>query len=213
MESNAKKTTKWARYVVVGVLALAAFAMLGVKLQTNISAFAHNAQTTFDSPDDAGAALAKAAKSDDETGLAEILGINTKTLLTTGDNETDKATMETFASKYQKMNRWIDMTDGSRVLYVGADNFAFPVPLAKNPSGRWYFDGIAGAEEVGPAISGATSCSPWTLALQLPTRKMSTSPAPARRKSTRSGSSAARVSRTACIGPRRKRMSPAPWEF
>ena len=148
MESNAKKTTKWARYVVVGVLALAAFAMLGVKLQTNISAFAHNAQTTFDSPDDAGAALAKAAKSDDETGLAEILGINTKTLLTTGDNETDKATMETFASKYQKMNRWIDMTDGSRVLYVGADNFAFPVPLAKNPSGRWYFDGIAGAEEV-----------------------------------------------------------------
>jgi len=46
------------------------------------------------------------------------------------------------------MNRWVDMTDGSRVLYVGADNFAFPVPLAKNSSGQWYFDGVAGAEEI-----------------------------------------------------------------
>ena len=53
-----------------------------------------------------------------------------------------------FATKYAKMNRWVDMTDGSRVLYIGADNFAFPVPLAKNSSGQWYFDGIAGAEEV-----------------------------------------------------------------
>src|SRR5208337_3089963 len=31
---------------------------------------------------------------------------------------------------------------------IGADNFAFPVPLAQDSSGRWYFNGIAGAEEV-----------------------------------------------------------------
>src|SRR5215472_11052893 len=46
------------------------------------------------------------------------------------------------------MNRWVEMSDGSRVLYIGADNFAFPVPLAKNASAQWYFDGVAGAEEV-----------------------------------------------------------------
>ncbi len=46
------------------------------------------------------------------------------------------------------MNRWVDMTDGSRVLYIGADNFAFPVPLVKNASGQWYFDAVAGAEEI-----------------------------------------------------------------
>ena len=40
------------------------------------------------------------------------------------------------------------MTDGSRVLYIGADNFAFPVPVAKTSSGKWYFDGVAGTEEV-----------------------------------------------------------------
>src|SRR5208337_364053 len=50
--------------------------------------------------------------------------------------------------KYQQMNRWLDMSDGSRVLYIGADNFAFPVPLAKNASGNWYFDVVAGAQEI-----------------------------------------------------------------
>ena len=51
-------------------------------------------------------------------------------------------------SKYQQMNRLVDMSDGSRVLYIGADNFAFPVPLAKNVSGSWYFDAVAGAQEI-----------------------------------------------------------------
>ena len=105
-------------------------------------------QITFPSSDEAGAALAKAAKSGNETAVAEILGLDIKALLNAGDTEADKAELETFASKYEKMNRWVDMADSSRVLYIGADNFAFPVPLAKNSSGKWYFDGIAGAEEV-----------------------------------------------------------------
>jgi len=78
----------------------------------------------------------------------EILGIDTKVLLSAGDKEADKAALKDFASKYEKMNRWVDMTDGSRVLYIGADNFVFPVPLAENASGQWHFDGVAGAEEV-----------------------------------------------------------------
>ena len=80
--------------------------------------------------------------------LADILGVDSKTLLMMEDKETNKAAMDAFVSKYQKMNRWVDMTDGSRVLYVGADNFAFPVPLAENSSGRWYFDGVAGSQEI-----------------------------------------------------------------
>ncbi len=68
--------------------------------------------------------------------------------MTTGDTEADKAALDGFATKYSQMNRWVDMSDGSRVLYIGADNFAFPVPLAKNSSGQWYFDAVAGAEEV-----------------------------------------------------------------
>lgn len=148
MESNANNTAKKWKQVVVGVLALAIFGILVLKFKTVITAQAGDAQITFRSPAEAGAALAEAAKSGDEAALAKILGVDTKALLTTADKDADEAAVEAFAKKYEKMNRWVDMTDGSRVLYIGADNFAFPVPLAKNPSGRWYFDGVAGAEEV-----------------------------------------------------------------
>jgi hypothetical protein len=148
MESNANKTTKNWKQVVIGVLALAAFALVTVQLKTRNSVLAEDTQMTFPSSTEAGAALAKAAKSGDETAVGEILGLDPKVLLSAGDKEADKAALEAFASKYEKMNRWVDMTDGSRVLYIGADNFAFPVPLAKNASRQWYFDSVAGADEI-----------------------------------------------------------------
>ncbi|HUJ96080.1 MAG TPA: DUF2950 family protein [Terriglobales bacterium] len=148
MESKTKQARNRKRVVLAGMLALAALAIAVLKLETKESALAEGTQTTFQSPAEAGAALAKATVSDDETGLARILGTDAKAMLSTGDKETDKAAMQAFAAKYEKMNRWVDMTDGSRVLYIGADNFAFPVPLAKNSSGQWYFDAVAGAEEV-----------------------------------------------------------------
>jgi hypothetical protein len=118
------------------------------RLETKKSARAHGDQLIFQSPDQAGDALAKAAQSGDEDRLGKILGVDPKILLTTRDGQAEKPAMEAFASKYEKMNRWVAMTDGSRVLYIGADNFAFPVPLAKNAEGRWYFDAVAGAQEV-----------------------------------------------------------------
>lgn len=148
MKSNANKTTKkWMR-VVIGVLAFAAFALVVGQLTTRNSVSAESTQITFPSSAEAGATLANAAKSGDETAVAKILGLDTKVLLSAGDKEADKAALETFASKYEKMNRWVDMTDGSRVLYIGADNFAFPVPLAENASRQWYFDAVAGTEEI-----------------------------------------------------------------
>jgi hypothetical protein len=152
MKSNANKTTKkWMR-VVIGALAFAAFALVVVQLTTKNSVSAadvqKDTQITFPSSAEAGAALAKAAKSGNETAVAEILGLDTKVLLSTDDKAAEKAALETFASKYEKMNRWVEMADSSRVLYIGADNFAFPVPLAKNSTGKWYFDKVAGAEEI-----------------------------------------------------------------
>ena len=46
------------------------------------------------------------------------------------------------------MNRWVIMTDGSQVLYIGADNYPFPVPLAKNASSQSFFNTPAGRDEV-----------------------------------------------------------------
>jgi len=149
MTSNTN-TGKWKEAILVGLLVLAGIAVVvrSVESSNAIAAAETFAQETFQTPAEAGNALANAAKTGDQTALSKILGVEAKALLTTGDSETDKSAADSFASKYRQMNRWVDMTDGSRVLYIGADNFAFPVPLAKNPSGQWYFDVVAGAQEV-----------------------------------------------------------------
>jgi hypothetical protein len=150
MTWNTKKTANWKQVVLVGVMVLVVIGVV-VRIIESSNATADSetlAPETFQTPAEAGSTLANAAKTGDQTALSQILGVEAKTLLTTGDSETDKAATDSFASKYQQMNRWVEMTDGSRVLYIGADNFAFPVPLAKNSSGKWYFDAVAGAQEI-----------------------------------------------------------------
>jgi hypothetical protein len=148
MNSNMNKTNSRKHIGIFAAVALAILAIGVVQLKTTKLALAKDTEMTFQSPSDAGAALAQAVQSGDELAVAQILGLDTKALLTTGEKEADLAALKVFASKYERMNRWVDMTDGSRVLYIGADNFAFPVPLAKNSSGRWYFDAVAGAQEI-----------------------------------------------------------------
>ena len=148
MNSNTNKTNSRKHIGIFAAVALAILAIGVVQLKTTKLAFAKDTQMTFQSPSDAGAALAQAVQSGDELAVAQILGLDTKALLTTGEKEADFAALKVFAAKYKRMNRWVDMTDGSRVLYIGADNFAFPVPLTKNSSGRWYFDAVAGAQEI-----------------------------------------------------------------
>jgi hypothetical protein len=150
MNTNSSMKVKTWELALIGMLILGA---IGLSLRPGIIARAVSAsgtdtQMTFQSPAEAATALDQAAKSGNANALAPVLGGQAKALITIGDAENDKAAMQTFADKYQQMNRWVVMTDSSRVLYIGADNFAFPVPLAKNSSGQWYFDGVAGAEEV-----------------------------------------------------------------
>jgi Protein of unknown function (DUF2950) len=150
MNTDQTKTNRKWTWALGGILALA---LLGLELRavdTGKLAFATDAapQSAFSSPAEAANALALATQNTDETALTKVLGSEAKTLITSGDAESDKAAMQQFYTKYQQMNRWVVMNDGSRALYIGADNFAFPVPLAKNDSGSWYFDAVAGAEEI-----------------------------------------------------------------
>ena len=46
------------------------------------------------------------------------------------------------------MNRWSKSKSGVQILYVGADNFAFPIPLKQNASCQWVFDTASGYDEV-----------------------------------------------------------------
>jgi Protein of unknown function (DUF2950) len=103
---------------------------------------------TFASPDAAGTALLAAAKSGDENAVLAIFGPESKAVVFSGDSVQDKATLETFASAYGVMHRWRRMPDDGQVLLIGADNFSFPIPLRKNGSGQWFFDTVAGKDEI-----------------------------------------------------------------
>src|SRR5580704_953212 len=102
----------------------------------------------FASPDDAGNALREAAQSGDENAVLAIFGADSKEIIYSGDPVQDKGAANAFAAAYQVMHRWRKMADGSQTLLMGADNFAFPIPLKKDAVGQWYFDVAAGREEI-----------------------------------------------------------------
>ncbi len=102
----------------------------------------------FASPDEAGNALLEAAKSGDQNAGLALFGSESKDIIYSGDPVQDKAAVEKFTSAYQLMHRWRKMADGSQMLLVGADNFPFPIPLKKNSAGQWYFDVVAGKDEI-----------------------------------------------------------------
>ncbi len=103
---------------------------------------------TFASPSDAGAALLAAAQSGDRSAFLAIFGPDGQDVLFTGDATQDAANLSGFVEAYTRMNRWKNIKAGGEVLYIGADNSAFPVPLGRNTAGRWYFDTAAGKDEI-----------------------------------------------------------------
>lgn len=106
------------------------------------------AQITFATPAEAAQALQQASRADDENRLAQILGPGSKAILSSGDPAEDRAALESFAAKFDQMNRWVAMTDGSQILNIGADNYPFPIPLVQGSSSQWHFNTSAGEDEI-----------------------------------------------------------------
>ena len=106
------------------------------------------AQKTFSSPADAGTAFVEAAKSGDQAALVAIFGPDAHTVLFSGDTVKDKDAMQDFVAAYNQMHRWRTIKVGGEMLYTGADNYAFPIPLGQNSSGQWEFDTAAGKDEI-----------------------------------------------------------------
>jgi hypothetical protein len=102
----------------------------------------------FASPDDAGQGLLDAAKSGDQNAILAIFGPGSKEIISSGNAAEDKATVDKFVAAYDVMHRWRKMPDDGQILIIGPDNFAFPIPLKKNAAGEWFFDTVAGRDEI-----------------------------------------------------------------
>jgi Protein of unknown function (DUF2950) len=107
---------------------------------------APSSQPTFPSADDAGRALASAVQEHDDRAVREILGGGSE-LVSSDDKVEDTLDRERFAQKYQEMHRLVRESRGITTLYIGAENWPFPVPLVSR-NGRWRFESKAGSEEI-----------------------------------------------------------------
>jgi Protein of unknown function (DUF2950) len=100
----------------------------------------------FASPSEASDALFQAVQNRDEPALETILGAGNE-VTSSSDEEEDKLEREQFSQKYQEMHRLVQESDGSTVLYIGAENWPFPIPLVSKNS-EWYFDSDRGKQEI-----------------------------------------------------------------
>jgi len=101
---------------------------------------------TFSSPGEASNALFQAVKNEDEQALEAILGAG-KEVTSSSDEIEDKLEREQFGQKYQEMHRLVREPNGSTVLYIGAENWPFPIPLVSK-NGAWFFDFDSGKQEI-----------------------------------------------------------------
>jgi hypothetical protein len=135
-----------ARLTLVAVLALIGTLAACGKAQN--TAPAQPTQRTFASPEDASAAVLEAAKAGDQAVLLAIFGPDAKEILFSGDAVQDQRNMREFVAAYTQMHRWRKIKAGGEMLYIGADNFLFPIPLGEKSHGEWQFDTDAGKDEI-----------------------------------------------------------------
>jgi len=102
-------------------------------------------QPTYASPEKASQALYEAVQNDNEQAIFQILG-GRKELAFSGDRD-NKAARKLFAAKFKEMHRFVRQSDGKLVLYIGAENWPFPVPLVREKE-KWFFDAYAGTQEI-----------------------------------------------------------------
>jgi hypothetical protein len=130
----------------------ASIAILCAVLSVSLVSCGHSSSTqqltqqTFASAQEASRALFAAVQRNNEQAVMRILG-GGKELVSCGDEVEDKSERELFVEKYRQMHRLVRGADLCVRLYIGAENWPFPVPLASK-SGRWYFDSKAGAQEI-----------------------------------------------------------------
>jgi hypothetical protein len=141
-----RATRRWAKgrhSTASAALAVCALLLAG---STKLCLAGPSSQTTFPSPDDASRALVAAVQEHDERAVTKILG-GERELISPVDTDEDAFDRERFVQKYQEMHRWVRMSGGITTLYIGAENWPFPIPLVSR-NGVWRFDPEAGFKEI-----------------------------------------------------------------
>jgi hypothetical protein len=127
-----------------------ALAVLAAILALPVLAARHNPervdQQTFASPEEAAKALRDAATSKDTATLNLIFGPAAQDLVNP-DRVQAASELDAFARHLAEMSSPVHEGDDRATLFVGRENWPFPIPLVRR-DGRWLFDTAAGKEEI-----------------------------------------------------------------
>ncbi len=104
------------------------------------------AQKLFSTPEDALKGLVDAVTTRDKAALDQIFGPSSKELLS-GDAVQDAAESEEFAKHVAEKTSFVKENDSKVIIYIGNENWPFPIPLVKT-NGQWFYDTVAGKEEI-----------------------------------------------------------------
>jgi Protein of unknown function (DUF2950) len=143
MEDDMRRSTKREN---AGLGLIVLVTLVFALTMTVFPAQAPQKQETFKSPGQAVQAMYEAARNNNTDELMRIFGPEAKDVLSSGDPAADAQDRQKIARKYAEMHRLVNDQDTVK-LYVGAENWPFPIPLVKK-NGVWSFDTAAGKKEV-----------------------------------------------------------------
>jgi Protein of unknown function (DUF2950) len=104
------------------------------------------AQQPFANPDEATGALATAVKSGMKQNILKVLGADGEDIISSGDDVADTDARSKFVAAYDAKHS-VKVDGKKALLIIGADDFAFPIPLIHTKAG-WEFDTDEGRQEI-----------------------------------------------------------------
>jgi hypothetical protein len=104
-------------------------------------------QKLFATPDEAAGVLKDAVAARDRRTLIAVFGPEGRQLIFTGDRVQEDNDLTAFAGRMSEYLRVNQEAPNRAVLYVGSNNWPFPIPIVKG-NGGWFFDTVAGRDEL-----------------------------------------------------------------
>jgi hypothetical protein len=120
--------------------------MLALAIACPFATRAAETGKTFATPEEAVSALQQAVSLADSNALRVLFG-DAAAELENPDRVQVTNEVRAFMSAFNQAHRIVRESDSKYVLEVGDDHWPFPVPIAKRDS-RWFFDTVAGKEEI-----------------------------------------------------------------
>ncbi len=104
-------------------------------------------EQTFTSPQGAVNALVAAATNHDTNALHSIFGPEGHGLISPDVVQATEG-FKMFVQHLAEKTQLVTNSDSNVTLEIGADGWPFPIPLVKQQDGQWFFDTVAGRQEI-----------------------------------------------------------------